>query len=195
MGITETSYKKLMKFSRDKFSGNESIYSAVSIFDSGDLLHSYFASRKFVDSDDIEELIVNFKDFISEAIRNGKRRMDAGKIINEADNFAVDNFGENYKDSDIIDGYIYRNSALYQRASTDLCDFSYRDERGNIDYDYMVEDMQKVMGEADRMYIAYNKNKKRQYYVGNPMAIPIESMYAVGHFKGSKEGLVSDGMG
>lgn len=194
MGITEKSYKKLTKYARDKFSGNDSLYATVAIFDSGDLLHSYFASRKFVDSDDIEELIANFKDFISETIRNAKRRRDAGRIIRHSDNMVLGNFGENYKQDDLIDGYIYRNSPLYQRVNTKLYDYSYS-ENGKIDYDLMLEDMQKTMGECDRAYHVYNKNTESGYWVGNPLAIPLESLYNGQFYSASKEELRQDGMG
>jgi hypothetical protein len=195
MRITKELYEKLFRFSVKKFAGNIDLFNAISIFEPEDLLHSYLVSPRHERAENEYQEYENFKQFISRCVRDGERRLNAGKIINDSDNFVIDNFGDNYKEDDVLDGYVYRNSMLSDRVHISLYDYSYSDGRGNIDYDMMLEDIQKVMGRKDRLHCVKNRKSNRAYFVGNVNAIPLEMLYNNELYNPKERNLKDDGMG
>lgn len=195
MEVNKELYEKLSRFAIRQFAGNINLLNSISIFDHEDLLHSYLESPRHERASTEFEEYENFKQFVQRCVRDGDRRLNAGRIINDSDNFVVDNFGENYKDTDVLDGYIYRNSMLKDRVHISLYDYSYRDESGKIDYDMMLEDMQKTMSMKDRLHCVTNKRNGKSYWVGNVNAIPLEMLYGGDFYNYKERNIKDDGMG
>lgn len=195
MDVNKELYEKLLRFAIKKYSGNIDVLSAISIFEPEDLLHSYLVSNRHYRAEDEFQEYENFKQFIGRCVRNGDRRLNAGRIVTNSDNFVLDNFGENYKDDDLLTGYMFRNSMLSDRVHISLYDYSYSDGHGNIDYNMMLEDMQKVMCKKDRLHCVKNPENNRSYFVGNINAIPLEMLFNSDFYNSKERNLKDDGMG
>lgn len=99
-----------MKYAALNIAGNEHIYDAINVFEPADLVHDFYLSRKYEKGLSNRYLRYAFDDFISEQIRNGKTRRKIAPSLVNSQNKVLGDFTGNYKDSDLIDGYIYRNT-------------------------------------------------------------------------------------
>jgi hypothetical protein len=187
-------YEVLYGYAKKLYKGNKTLFSYVNIFEPADLLHEFIVSSKYDSELPLSLMIGDLKQYCYRVARNAKRRKEAGTVITYSNNKYLDNFGENYRDDDIIDSYIYSKSALSEEVQISLYDYQYKDIRGNINYDLMLEDIQKVMGMRDRLYRAKNTCNNREYWVGNVWALPLEQ-YFKGRFYKKAEVEEDDGVG
>jgi len=175
--LTIALYRSLLQRAAYRYGGNVKLLEYVNLFSTEDVVQEFVSNTTYYHPEDDNALVVMaFDQFMSKRVRDSKRRRAAaGQIVN-SQNKVISNFGGTYRDDDLIEGYIYRHTQSRWGHGAALRDGSYRDKSGRIDYDLMLEDMQKEMCSKDRAFCVYNRNTRRTYQCGNPQAIPIEQM-------------------
>ena len=171
----------------EKHYNQPSLLSRVNIFSSEDLLHDFLMSSYYMKGADIPIHTRSMKRFIGKKIRDAKNRNSIAREINESDLFVLQGDKENYRDSELVDGYVFRNSGN-MFIEPELYDGNYYTEDGDIDTYLMTRDMQKEMSKHDRMYKC--THRRGTYFAGNPLAIPISAL----EYKREMESC-DDGMG
>ena len=175
--MTEKLYSDLIRLAKKRLRRAGVALRYISITDPEDIVHGFFLSSWYDETMDLKLIPHRLSVYCARLVRDGQRRRDAGKVITNSQNFAIINQEGNYRDDDLIDGYIYRHSAQRRRVNPALSDGDYRGASGKIDYDVMLEDMHKEMCKDDRLFCVRNHRTRRTYQCGNPRAIPIELLY------------------
>lgn len=175
--MTKNQYEVLLKRAKSEFKKIAKLSSYCDAADPEDLISGFYLSPRYEEGAQTSLMIHRFGLYCSRVARDAIRRRDAGRIVNNSQNYVIDNFDGNYRDDDLIDAYVHRKSLADRGIESNLSDAPYRGFSGKIDYDAMLEDMQKTMCEHDRLFVVRNYRTGRQYTCGNIMAIPIEMLY------------------
>ena len=175
--MTQNQYEVLVKRSRSEFKKLARLTSYSDVSEPLDLVSGFYVSGRYEDGMATSLMLFRFGQYCARVYRDAVRRRDAGKIVNNSQNYVVDNFDGNYRDDDLIDAYVHRKSLGERGLTANLSDAPYRGASGKIDYDAMLEDMQKTMCENDRLFLVQNHRNGRQYTCGDVMAIPLEMLY------------------
>jgi hypothetical protein len=178
--MTEKLYTDLLRLAKKRLRKTANMLRYVSITDPEDLVHGFVASS-YYDADKPAAFTVHdFSQYCVDMVRDGIRRREAGAIVVNSQNMTLNNHEGNYFEDDLIDGYIYRKSAMRVPMNPSLSDGPCRDSSGRVDYDLMLEDVHKEMCKADRLFCVKNWRTGRTYQCGNPRAIPLELLYGEG---------------
>jgi len=108
--LTEQNYKKLLKLAAAIYGRHEKILESVNLFEVSDIVHDFYLSSYYNQGNDWALTRQDFKRFFSDKIRNAKRRQKRAPSITNSQNMILSSFDENYRDEDLIEGYIYRNT-------------------------------------------------------------------------------------
>jgi len=108
--INIETWEKVLRWAQGKFYGNEYLFQYVNVFEPSDLVQSYFLWRLRQDKTDDRYLFGDFREYEADLIRKAKKRHKVALTITNSQNLVLTSFDGNYRDDELIEGYIYRQT-------------------------------------------------------------------------------------
>jgi len=172
--LTVSLYRSLLRRALERYS-DVSLLEYVNLFSTEDMVQEFVASRKYRREDDNAYVVLAFDQFMSEKVRDAKRRRRNGPQVTNSQNRVIDNFPDGYREDDLIDGYVHRRGAMWwrvEREGEELGTRSCRDGAGNVDYGVLHEEIVREMLKHDRALWINDPKRHRCFRCGNLLAIP-----------------------